>query len=95
MANSAAENKYRILLANRDLEEQLRKKNEQWEKRDEAFRITEKNTRSLCKMILATDPDEMRLGKNKSWSKTPINVLLNNAVNALNKYQKAFQKRTR
>lgn len=33
MANSAAENKYRILLArNRDLEEQLRKKNEQWEK---------------------------------------------------------------
>lgn len=93
MANSAAENKYRILLArNRDLEEQLRKKNEQWEKRDEAFRITEKNTRSLCEMILATDPDEMRLGKNKSWSETPINVLLNNAVNALNKYQKTFQR---
>ena len=85
-------NKYRRALARiQDLEELQRKRSEQWGKRESDHRIVEKNTRDLCEMILASDPEEMKLGKNKSWSETPILQLLRNAVNAWTKHEKAFQ----
>lgn len=85
-------NKYNIAIARiKDLEEQLRLKNAQWEKREADFKVVEKNTRDLCEKILASNAEEMKLGKGKSWSETPVLQLIRNSMNAWIMHEVAFQ----
>nr|WP_303180710.1 hypothetical protein [Lachnoclostridium phocaeense] len=79
--------KYHVAVAMaQDLKEQLSKKQEQWEKREEDFKITEKLIRELCESILAKDPKEMVLGTDYSWSSVPVNELIGKAKKVFTKY---------
>lgn len=69
--------KYSTAIAKaQDLQEQLMTKEKQWEKREEEFKIREKNTRDLCENILAKDSKEMVLGTDYSWSSVELNELI-------------------
>lgn len=70
-------NQYHVAIARcKDLEEQMRVKQEQWERRESEFKTTEKLMRELCEDILAKDSKEMVLGTDYSWSSIPINEII-------------------
>lgn len=81
-----------VVARNQDLREQLEKKQTQWSDRDKGFQKSEKNIRDLCESILATDRDEMNLGKATSWGQLSLDELISRASAAFVKYRKEQQR---
>lgn len=69
-----------------NFQDELRKKKEQWAKREKEFGITEKLMRELCEDILAKDGTEMKLGKEYSWSSIPLNKLIKKTGDVFRQY---------
>ena len=70
------ENQYHMVVARcKDLEEQMRIRQKQWDQREVESKTTEKLMRELCEDILAKDSKEMVLGTDYSWSSIQINEL--------------------
>lgn len=79
--------KYNRLLARyRDLVQQTSEKQDKWAEIEREFKINESLTRELCELILAKDPQEMRLGKEYSWSKLKTRDIIQRSKNSFTIY---------
>lgn len=67
----------------KDLEEQMRIRQKQWDQREVESKTTEKLMRELCEDILAKDSKEMVLGTDYSWSSIQINELIRKSKQSL------------
>ena len=83
MSGTVSFDKYNLAVARaKDLQEQLKTKMEQWDKREEDFQIAISNMKKMCESILATNKDEMQVGKANDWSKEELNDLIRKTGNA-------------
>lgn len=82
--------KYNRLLARyRDLEQQTSEKQGKWAEIEREFKIIEALTRELCELILAKDPQEMKLGKEYSWSRLKTRDIIQRTKNSYTNYNDA------
>ena len=80
------ENQYHMVVARcKDLEEQMRIRQKQWDQREVESKTTEKLMRELCEDILAKDSKEMVLGTDYSWSSIQINELIRKSKQSFTK----------
>ena len=81
------ENQYHMVVARcKDLEEQMRIRQKQWDQREVESKTTEKLMRELCEDILAKDSKEMVLGTDYSWSSIQINELIRKSKQSFTNY---------
>ena len=81
------ENQYHMVEARcKDLEEQMRIRQKQWDQREVESKTTEKLMRELCEDILAKDSKEMVLGTDYSWSSIQINELIRKSKQSFTNY---------
>lgn len=83
-------NKYNTLVARcQSMEETMKTKDEQWEKKSVEFKAVEDNIRKLCKLILAKDKSQINLGtENGSWGSLNVRDLIIQATQSYKKYNK-------
>lgn len=67
---------HRQIAETKDLREQIKEKEVAWSKKEKDYKKTEVLVRELCEDILAKDRAEMRLGEEYSWSRVPIDKLI-------------------
>jgi|GEM_PF-1199048 len=80
-------NKYNRLSASyADISQQLSDKVGQLRELERMTRITIGHARSLCKEILAKDPNEMVLGKSYSWDSLEIDTLVEKSIQTFRAY---------
>ena len=83
-------NKYNRLFAQaQDLHQQLNDKTEHARRQNAAFSKTTAIAKTLCKDILAKDPQEMVLGRAYSWDEVDIDTLLMKSLQSFRDYNAA------